>query len=72
MRYEGIVRAYYQYGLLNNMKKNKKLEIKNIVIGLWIALALFGIICFVNFAIQSTKSNDVQTSSFSENSEISQ
>lgn len=54
------------------MKNNKKLEIKNVVIGLWIALALFGIICFANFAIQSTKSDDVQTSSASESSEILQ
>jgi len=52
--------------------KNKKIRIKNIVIGLWIAFVLFGFVCFVNFAIQSTKNDDFQTSSASESSEILQ
>ncbi len=38
--------------------KKKSFEFKNIFFGLWIAFALFGIICFVSFAIQSTEKTD--------------
>lgn len=53
------------------MKEKKKvIKLKNIVIELWIALVLFGIICFANFAIQSSGSNKNQADVSTSNSEI--
>lgn len=51
-------------------EKKKEIKLKNIVIGLLIALVLFRIICFANFAIQSSGSNKNQADVYSSNSEI--